>query len=627
MRLYSGSSLQFIEDTVHNQIAEKLKSSFFTYFRYYPSPAEVTSWRNSLRAISQVFQYANLLDHGIILEYQLPMTSKRFDCMICGKDENKVDNAIIIELKQWDKCEESECENEVLTWVGGAKREVLHPSIQVGQYQQYLSDTHTAFYETKKPIILSSCTYLHNYAYNSNDVLFSKKFSVTLEKYPLFTGDDFDRLKSYLVSKLIIGDGLGILKRVEDSKFRPSKKLMEHVSNIISGNSEFILLDEQLVVYDKVLSCAKNGFRDKQKAVIIVKGGPGTGKSVIAINLMADLLSKGFNAQYATGSKAFTETLRKKIGPRGGVQFKYFNSYSAAEENAVDILISDEAHRIRETSNGMYTPKHLRTNTPQIKEILKAAKVSVFFIDDDQIVRPNEIGSSNYIKRFAEENNSKVYEYELEAQFRCNGSDAFVNWVNNTLGIKKTANVIWDLHEEFDFKILNSPKELYEAIKKKNSEVHNSARMVAGFCWKWSDTNKDGTLNEDVVIDDFKMTWEAKNESTFLAPGIPKAALWAYDPNGVNQCGSIYTIQGFEFDYVGVIIGKDLRYNFDNQEWEGHPESSADAMVKRAKADFVKYVKNVYRVLFSRGMKGCYVYFMDKDTERFFKSRIELKKR
>lgn len=621
MRLYSGTSLNFIKDAIHNQIAEKLKSAFFNYYRFYPSPQEINSWRNSLRSISQVFQYADLLDHGVILEYQLPLTSRRLDCLICGRDQLKNDNAIIIELKQWDKCEEAYGGNEVLTWVGGSKREVLHPSIQVGQYKMYLEDTHTAFYE-ENSVKLKACSYLHNYNYFSEDVIFASKFQAALEKYPLFTADDLEKLVSFLNRQLLKGEGLDVLRRIEESIYRPNKKLMDHVGNIIKNKSEYILLDEQLIVYDAVLSCAKNSFHDKQKVALIVKGGPGTGKSVIAINLMADLLLNGYNAQYATGSKAFTETLRKIIGVRGSVQFKYFNSYGNAEQNIIDVLIADEAHRIRETSDSRFTKKQDRSNKPQIEELLNASKVAVFFIDDHQVVRPNEIGSTEYIKEIVNKKNYKIFEYELEAQFRCNGSDAFVNWINNTLGIRKTANVIWDQSDEFDFKIFSNPFALEQAIREKNGKGF-TARLTAGFCWNWSLPNEDGSLKDDVIIGDYKRPWDAKPEAKRLAKGIPKASLWAYDPNGINQVGCVYTAQGFEFDYVGIIFGEDLIYDFDKQQWTGQINKSADSVVKRSKSGFVDLVKNTYRVLLSRGMKGCYVYFIDKDTERFFKSRME----
>ena len=623
MRLYAGTSQQFIEDTSQNQIAEKLRLAFFDHFRYYPSPGEIGSWRNSLRAMSQVFQYANLLDHGVMLEYQLPLSSKRLDCIICGRDQEGKDNAVIIELKQWEKCEGAEGENEVSTWVGHMKRELLHPSVQVDGYKTYLENTHTAFYEGQNPVLLNACAYLHNYNYYKDDAIFAAKFDGTLARCPVFTADDVPKLKVHLISRLKSGEGVEVLKRVEQSTYRPSKKLMENVAAIIRGKKEYILLDDQLLVYDKILSLAKEGFHDKQKTVLIVKGGPGTGKSLIAINVMAELLSKEYNAHYATGSRAFTETLKKKIGRYGQIQFAYFSSYGHAERNAVDVLIADEAHRIREKSVNRFMRKEDRTGLPQVEELMNAAKVAVFFIDDYQVVRPKEIGSVPYIKEFAEKKGYKVLEYELEVQFRCSGSDAFVNWVNNTLGIRRTANVIWERKEEFDFRIISSPEELEKSIREKVAQGF-TGRVTAGYCWHWSMPDRDGNLMDDVVIGSYKRPWDARPEAKKLAPGIPKATLWADDPNGINQIGCVYNAQGFEFDYVGVIVGPDLRYSFDGQKWEGHPENSHDTVVKSSKSRFVDLVRNTYRVLLSRGMKGCYVHFMDKDTERFFMSRMEV---
>lgn len=622
MRLYSGSSQQFIGDAVRNQIAEKLADAFFYYYRYKPNINERRSWQNSLSKMSELIQYAKLLDHGIILEFQLPLSSKRMDFLICGKDENNRQNTVIVELKQWDKCLLAEGPNEVMTFINGAEREVLHPSAQVGQYEMYLSDTHSAFYEDN-PINLDACAYLHNYPKNTDDVIFDNKFSEVLKKNPIFTKDDVDIFIDFLQSRLNEGEGLEVLKRIEESKYRPSKKLMEHIGNVIKNKSEYILLDDQLIVYDKVFTEAKKGFHTKNKTVIIVKGGPGTGKSIIALNLMADLLLKEFNAQYATGSRAFTETLRKIIGPRGGVQFKYFNSYVTATRNEIDVLICDESHRIRKNSNSYYTPASSRSQLSQIQEIINASKVAVFLIDDKQIVRPNEIGTVDYIREHAMDNDANIYEYELEIQFRCSGSESYINWVNNTLGIERTANVMLDLKEGFDFKIFNSPFELENAIKAKVDEGH-TGRLTAGFCWKWSLPDENGNLQNDVVIDDFKRPWNANSRAKKLAKNIPKEVLWAYDPNGINQIGCIYTAQGFEFDYAGVIFGNDLVYDFEKQKWIAKPENFADNVVKRNSGEkLVDYLKNIYRVLLTRGMKGCYVYFMDKDTENFVKSRIE----
>jgi hypothetical protein len=616
-------SEDFIRDTTHNQIASRLRDAFFAYYRYNPSSAEVSSWRNSLRAMTDVLDVASLHDHGILLEYQLPLSSKRIDCLVCGRDNAATDQAVIVELKQWERCEPAEPDKLVRSWVGGRQRDMLHPSVQVGQYRQYLEDTHSAFHEGPKPVRLSACSYLHNYVASATDPILAPKFAEALHADPLFDADGAESLAAYLATRLASGQGRPVLARVEDSRFRPSRKLMDHVAETINSHSPWILLDEQLVVFQRIRSTVKSGLFGRRKQVVIVRGGPGTGKSVLAINLMAELLRDGRNAHYATGSKAFTETLWNIVGSRSRATFKYFNSYGRAEFNEVDVLICDESHRIRETSNSRFTRSSLRSAKAQARELLDAAKVAVFFIDDRQIVRPNEIGSTVYIQRQAAAVGADVTEYELEVQFRCAGSDGFVNWIDNTLGIQRTANVIWDGADGFDFRIVDSPEELEREIRRRSDDGF-TARVAAGFCWPWSEPRSNGTLVDDVVIGDYRRPWDAKPGNWRLAPGIPPAALWATDPNGINQIGCVYNIQGFELDYVGVIWGKDLRYDLDGQAWIGHKKHSADSVVKRSKERFVDLVKNTYRVLLSRGIKGCYVHFMDKDTERFVRSRMEM---
>jgi DUF2075 family protein len=621
MRLYSGTTKSLIEDSTFNRIATKLTDAFFSEFRYKPSPAEVNSWNNSLRAVSQVFQAGNLLDHGVLLELQLPLTSKRLDCLVTGYDGKKAPNAVIIELKQWGGCRGASGKNEVATFVGGNVRDVLHPAVQVGQYMTYLTDCHTAF-QGEDGINASACSYLHNYSPTKDDPLFLPQFAEQVRKFPVFTADHVPGLTAFLDERIHAGDTGAVAATVEQSKYRPSKKLLDHVAKLIKGKPEYVLLDEQLVVYDKVVEAAMEGVKGKKKVAIIVRGGPGTGKSVIAMNLLGDLSGAGLNAHYVTGSRAFTSTIREIVGSRGAAQVRYFNSYMGADVNVIDVMIADEAHRIRETSNNRFTPKTKQSKLPQIQELLKASRTSVFFIDDNQIVRPSEIGSTQYIKEEAEKLHCDVCEYELEAQFRCAGSDAFVSWINNTLGIQRTPHVMWNQADEFDFKIMPTPQALEDAIREKLA-TKSTARLTAGFCWPWSNPKSDGTLADDVVIGKYSRPWNAKSDSGSLATGIPKESLWAYDAGGVNQIGCVYTAQGFEFDYVGVIFGPDLVYVPEAADWKGDKTKSYDAVVKRSGDRFTQMVKNTYRVLLTRGMKGCFVHFMDKNTENFFRSRME----
>ncbi|RYY29769.1 MAG: DUF2075 domain-containing protein [Chitinophagaceae bacterium] len=388
----------------------------------------------------------------------------------------------------------------------------------------------------------------------------------------------------------------------------------------LKSKGDYILIDEQLVVYDSVMSIIKKGLQNKQKHAIIVKGGAGTGKSVIGLQLLADLTALGKNTHYATGSKSFTETLRKILGTSSSSLIKYFLSYAEANPNEIDVLLMDEAHRIREK-----TVRRMKKSTGklQIHELLSAAKVSVFFVDDYQVVRKGEIGSSAFIKDQCEKMGCKVYEYELEAQFRCGGSDGYTNWIDNTLNIRRTANALWNNDDNFEFKIFPNVESLDAAIREKQS-AGLTARMTAGFCWEWSnELQPDGSLINDVKVGDYHRPWNAREDLNGMKKGIPKSQFWAYDQNGVDQIGCVYTAQGFEFDYAGVIFGTDLIYNPNTHSWEGKPENSFDTQVKSS-PNFLDLAKNTYRVLLTRGMKGCYVYFMDKETERFFQSRIEL---
>jgi hypothetical protein len=626
MRLYAGMSREFIDHAVHNRIAALLRDEFQRVYRYRPSPSEEHSWRNSLRAVSQVFEHGHFLDHGVILEYQLPLTSLRLDCLIAGRDHDGRDEAVIIELKQWSGCETASEPNLVRTVIGQAKRDVLHPSAQVGQYRHYLADVHTAFHEGVEPIILSACAYLHNYEAETGDPLFSLQYADLLRESPVFSADDVDPLTEFLRSRMERGEGKPVLDRIERSRYQPSKKLLEHVAKVVEGVPAFTLLDEQKVVFDKIYCAAKAGITHRKKQVFLIHGGPGTGKSVIAIQLMAQLSKReGRNAQYATGSKAFTETLQKIVGKRAAQQFKYFNSYGKAGPSEVDVLICDEAHRLRKTSANRFTRKAKQTGKPQIQEVIDAAKVTVFFIDDRQVVRPNEVGSSDLIRKTVVDNRCELHEYALETQFRCAGSDGFVNWIDNTLGIQKTANAIWNQEEEknFEFQIFDSPLALEGAIRQKAADGY-SARVTAGFCWPWSrKLGPGGTLIEDVVIGDYRRPWNARSDVSGLAPGIPKEVHWAYDPRGIDQVGCVYTAQGFEFDYVGVIWGPDLVYESSKEAWSGNREASHDHVVRGSRERFVELVKNTYRVLLSRGLKGCYVHFMDRGTETFIRNRCE----
>lgn len=621
MHLYSGSTEDFVADAVRARIAQKLDDAFFQYFRYHPSSSEVRSWQNSLRAMADAVTLADLNDHGAIVELQLPLSSRRIDCMFTGHDGGDRPQAVIVELKQWDKAGQSSIDDCVTVFLGSRERDVLHPSRQVGNYERYMRDVHTAFSEGR--LGLAACGYLHNMQ-DTDSPLFGATFRKLLERYPLFTGPEVDNLASFLTGRLVGGDGVALLEEVLKGRYKPHKRLLTHVSKMIANEPSYVLLDEQQVVMNHIVGKVRDRQQANEKSVFLVRGGPGTGKSVIAVNIAGALAGEGFIVEHATGSKAFTENLRKTVGTRASALFGYFNSFATAEEQSIDVLVCDEAHRIRESSNSRFTRKEHRSDLPQVEELLKAAKTTVFFIDDLQVVRPGEVGSTRLIRETAKQLGIPLYEHELEAQFRCGGSEAFVGWVENTLELARTPFTLWDPSEEFDFDVVDSPTELEALIRGRQREGY-SARLTAGFCWRWSDPRADGTLESDVLIDGWTMPWNAKPDAGKLAKGIPKSNYWATDPAGIDQVGCVYTAQGFEFDYVGVIFGRDLVWR-PRKGWVGQAEFTHDSIVRRAAKDrdeFTALLKNTYRVLLTRGLRGCHVYFEDEQTRDFVLSRVE----
>lgn len=624
MRIYEATTAEFSADVLHNRIADKVAAAFKEYYGHAPSPSEARSWAGSLLHVEHALRLGDIRDNYILVEYELPYASNRIDCLLFGKAADGKEHVVVIELKQWSEAKATDVEGNVMTFVGGANRIVPHPSLQAKGYAAYMRDFVSLFDEGAS---LHACAYCHNYTRADGDPLTDPIFDKARAETPLFLREDAADLASYLKERLVAGGGIELFGRFRESKIRPSRKLLEHTAAVVKGEPIFNLIDDQLAAYYAIMACARKAVKEKTKSVVLIKGGPGTGKSVIALNVLAALAQRKITVMHATGSKTFTSILQKILGPRARNQFQYFNSFTPAkvDENAIDVLICDEAHRLRTTSNHRFTRTADRSNMAQIDELLRAARVCVFFVDDFQVVRAGEIGSSQLITTAATAAGARLHEYTLTTQFRCAGSDGYLSWVNNTLEIGEPGIKHLTHEQKFDFRIFGSPTELYDAIRSKHAAKPNSARLVAGFCWPWSAPNPDGTLVPDVQIGDFAMPWEGKDPKETgiaLAKGIPPWYLWGFEPGGIDQIGCIYTAQGLEFDYVGVIFGNDLAYNSSTAQWEARMENSQDGMLRRQGGDHLQFLKNIYRVLLTRGMKGCYVHFVDKETENFFRSRL-----
>ena len=580
---------------------------------------EKRAWKNSMEYMFKVLTTEDIPGNaGVAIEFNVPYTSKRIDFILSGLTSKKRESAIIIELKQWESVEKVPDKDGIIkTYVGGANREVPHPSYQAWSYASVIEDFNKLVQDDE--IGLYPCAYLHNYQKKEKDPLIDNIYYEYLEKAPVFVEGDVVKLQEFILNYIKYGDNKSVLYKIENGKLRPSKSLQDCLLSMIKGNSEFIMIDEQKTVYEQALKMAKASKKDGLKRVLIVEGGPGTGKSVLAINLLVELTRLGLVVQYVSKNAAPRNVYFKKL--KGKIKnisvknlFKGSGSYTDTPNNEFDALIVDEAHRLNAKS-GMFQ----NYGVNQIKEIIHASKFSIFFIDEDQRIHIKDIGEIDTIKKYARKANTTLMKMDLESQFRCNGSDGYLAWVDNVLDIRKTANFD-GFDDEYDFKIFDNPNDLRDAIFEKN-KTNNKARLVAGYCWDWPKNERNNPDYHDIQIPayDFKMGWNFERTDS-----------WAIDPESVNEVGCIHTSQGLEFDYVGVIIGNDMRYENGKIVTDFTERAKTDQSMKGIKKLYKenpeealktadRITKNTYRTLMTRGMKGCYVYCVDEDLRNRLK--------
>ena len=621
MLIYNGLKADFMVDTENDVLETKLYNAIKNKMNRTTGLSERNSWRNSLKEMYITLNDSNIpSDVGVAIEYNIPQTSKRVDFLISGYDKNNKGNVIIIELKQWEKLQASEGQDAIVeTYTGGANRRVVHPSYQAWSYAALIKDYNE--YVQDAEIELHPCAYLHNYPRVGNDPLDAKQYEAILADAPAFTYGQREALRRFIKDCITTGDNEDTLVKIEHGKIRPSKQLQDSICGMLKGNKEFIMLDEQKVVYENILNLSMKCQKDCQKRTIIVEGGPGTGKTVVAINLLAELIKRNQFAQYVSKNSAPRTVYGYKL--KGTMKkssvdnlFKGSGCYTEAPLNSVGTILADEAHRLNEKS-GMF--QNMGEN--QIKEIIHASKCSVFFIDESQRVTTSDIGSIAEIEKWAEQERSEVTKMKLVSQFRCNGSDGYLAWLDDVLQIRETAN--YDLEGiDYDIRICDSPFEMEHIVIEKNN-IRNRARILAGYCWNWPKETRNDVNYHDIKIENYGISWNLDGGDAF-----------AINPDSVHEAGCIHTSQGLEFDYVGVIIGDDLKYRDGKIVTDYSKRAKTDQSMKGIKglakenpekanqiADEI--IKNTYRTLMTRGMKGCYVYCTDKKLADYFKERLK----
>lgn len=624
--MLAGCGVPLLRSSAESMLAEllahtavpRLTRQFRIDQGYLPPASEVRSWESSLPVLMADLRDAGLEDVEVLVEHRLPLSSKRTDVIVCGEHPKTRDPSyLVVELKQWSTAQADPDDVELVRVAAYGDRCVLHPGRQVQNYVDYMADFVRVLDGHRDRI--RGAAYLHN---ATQAGVASLRQRAETDTSRLFTGDERGRWLDYLQSRFAAGSGgAPAADALVSSATAPSKQLMKLAAAEIQQQEQFVLLDEQEVAYRMVLNAVAKAIRGDHKSVVIVTGGPGSGKSVIALSLLGELYRTGRTAEHATGSKAFTETLRKVAGarqPRVKQLFGYFNQFAHDDPNSLDVLILDEAHRIRENSNNRFTPRTKRSTQPQIHELLDVARVPVFLLDEHQVVRPGEIGTVAEIKQAAARRSLDVQLVELDAQFRSGGSRLYETWVLRLLGLADGGPVDWTGDDNYTLRVVDSPQELEDFLASRLA-LGYGARMTAGFCWPWHDAERGQPLPDDVVIGQWARPWNNKNERAH--GDAPGRSLWATQDGGFGQVGCVYTAQGFEYDWSGVILGPDLVWR--DGQFRADVSASRDGAFKgRGAASFDTFVRNVYKVLLTRGMMGTVLYSTDEQTRRMLKGLI-----
>jgi DUF2075 family protein len=616
MIVYQESCETFMADVRESNIDFVIHSQFQQKLHRRTSDKEVESWANSMQFMRNVLEIAQIpSDAMVTIECQIPQTSKRIDFILTGLDEKKQSNAVIIELKQWKNAEATEKDAVVITALGKGNREVSHPSYQAWSYADLLTNFNRSVEENQ--IQLSPCAFLHNC--EDRTALTLPFYQTHINKAPIFFKRDVRALADFIKRFVKYGDTQNIMEMIDNGEIRPSKALADSVVGLLNGKQEFTLIDDQKIVFETALQLVDRAITERKKQVFIVEGGPGTGKSVVAINLLARITGNQKLVHYVSKNSAPRSVYAEKLKgyrTKSSIDnlFKGSGQYHGERPNQFACLLVDEAHRLNEKS-GLFS--NLGEN--QILEIIQSAWCSVFFVDENQRVTLKDIGSKASIREWAHKQGAEVHEMALESQFRCGGSDGYLAWLDHVLDIRTTANT--DLNDVgYDFGVCDTATSLRAMIEAKNSEPNTKARLVAGYCWKWNSKTDASAYDIEYPAEGFQMQWNLASDSS----------LWIMKDDSINQVGCIHTCQGLEIDYVGVIIGPDLLIRDGKVVTDPSKRASSDKSVfgwkkrmkeapEQATAELDLIIKNTYRTLMTRGMKGCYIFSEDEETRNWFR--------
>ena len=628
MVIYQETKAGFLSDVDNNLLKTRLVSAFQSKTGSVPADSYV--WADEYSRFATALSKARVDDDiQIAIEYHISAAGRfRIDVLLAGND-GQTDNGVIIELKAWETANVSDVPEMVFCPIGGGSIR-QHPCVQARKYRGLILRFNEDIKEQN--IQLHSAAYLFNLQRRNPEPLEDSRYQRIISDSKLFLANDVAQLRQFLERFLPRKSKNDVIFLIENGRLRPADELVARVSSMLDGNEEFDLIDDQNEAFQNIKHLLFDSKQQKTRRVFVVEGGPGTGKSVIAIRLLAEILKSKRMGFFVAPNKAFRDTLIEFMA-RGNTGYREdgqalirsswsFHDITFEKDGNIDVLIVDEAHRLKDKA---YQYK----GESMVEDMIRAAQTSVFFIDETQRVSWNDSGSVARITQAANKFGAKCHApFKLTAQYRCNGSTGYLNWLDDVLQIQQTANFDNWGDGQYEFKVFDRADELYSALKAKNGR--NKARLIAGYSWEWpKQGRKRGTTNKHVQADGLSLPWNYDGEN------------WATSTDGIEQVGCIHTSQGVEFDWLGVLVGPDLIFREGKIVGDPARRAKNDASLKGWKTELEQagedpskqkavlnklqeIIKNTYKVLLSRGRKGCFVWCADAGLREYLKNRLAL---